>query len=63
MTIEIDVDTRIDLLRRQVEELLEYHNELVKQGKIPAIRLMTRHNHYSANPLPCKERGQPANIH
>ena len=45
----LDIDTRIDLLRRQVEELMEYHNELVKQGKIPAYRLMGLHNNYSAN--------------
>ena len=44
----LDIDTRIDLLRRQVEELMEYHNELVKQGKIPAYRLMGLHNNYSA---------------
>ena len=49
----MDIDTRIDLLRRQVEELLELHNELVAQGKIPAYKLIgiekPLHNGYSAS--------------
>ena len=45
----LDIDTHIDLLRRQVEELLELHNELVRQGRVPTYKLMGLHNGYSAN--------------
>ncbi len=39
----------IALLVRQIEELLELHQRLVAEGKIPACRLMGLHNGYSAN--------------
>ena len=40
---ELLQDPHIALLVRQIEELMELHNELVRQGRIPAYKLMGLH--------------------
>jgi len=38
------LDKRIERLAQQVGDLMEQHNRLVKEGKLPAYELMGLHN-------------------
>ena len=42
-------DKRIERLAQQIGDLMDEHNRLVKEGKIPAFKLMGLHNGYSAS--------------